>query len=183
MVYWKYIYVSIIYTSITFIIYTEFLHTTAASTHLSCIYCSVRTFFLSSYLLCLLGINSFYFYLLPFTALHEKKTTFLLSGMLQYFWWMLQEDNPYDVLSVKSHLKNAMCRVPTLSLSLKIKSHSFKSSQYHFDFVIILIIYEMVLSKWHWVGVNSKFIQYDRLNEVLVYGIDYAILLSVPTFY
>lgn len=71
-----------------------------------------------------------------------------------------------------------MCRVPTLSLSLKIKSHSFKSPQYHFDFVIILIIYEMVLSKWHWVGVNSKFIQYDRLNEVLVYGIHYAILLT-----
>lgn len=78
-----YIYVSIIYTSITFIIYTEFLHTTAASTHLSCIYCSVRTFFLSSNLLCFLGIKSSYFYLYPFTALHEKKPTFLLSGMLQ----------------------------------------------------------------------------------------------------
>lgn len=57
-------------------IYTEFLHTTAASTHLSCIYCSVRTFFLSSILLCLLGINSSYFYLLPFTALHEKNPRF-----------------------------------------------------------------------------------------------------------
>lgn len=96
LVYWKYIYVSIIYTSITFIIYTEFLHTTAASTHLSCIYCSVRTFFLSSNLLCFLGIKSSYFYLYPFTALHEKKPTFLLSGMLQNIWLMLQEDIPYD---------------------------------------------------------------------------------------
>lgn len=32
-------------------------------------------------------------------------------------------------------------------------------------------------------GCKFKIYQYDRLNEVLVYGIDYAILLSVPTFY
>lgn len=38
------IYVNIIYTSITFV-YTEFLHATAAPTLLSCIYCSIRTFF------------------------------------------------------------------------------------------------------------------------------------------